>query len=78
MSIESGTLDEDWPTPVWDALSTAWLFVLAATIGGIAGSVIGLVFLGPAGMVAGKMLGNSVIATTALLIWRPLLDLLEG
>jgi hypothetical protein len=78
MSVESGTLDEYWPTPVWDALSTAWLFLLAATIGGIAGSVIGLVFLGPAGMVVGKMLGNSVIATTALLIWRPLLDLLKG
>ena len=77
MSVESGTLDEYWPTPVWDALSTAWLFVLAATIGGIAGSVIGLVFLGPADMVVGKMLGNSVIATTALLIWRPLLDLLK-
>lgn len=78
MSIESGTLDKDGPTPVWDALSTAWLFVLAAAIGGIAGSVIGLAFLGPADMVVGEMLGNSVVATTALLIWRPLLDLLEG
>jgi hypothetical protein len=77
MSVESGTLDEYWPNPLWDALSTAWLFVLAATIGRIAGSVIGLVFLGPADMVVGEMLGNSVIATTALLIWRPLLDLLK-
>jgi len=71
MNIGSRPSDVRSATPCWDALRTAWIFVFGATIGGIAGSVIGLVFLGPAGMVVGELLGDSVIATAALLFRRP-------
>jgi hypothetical protein len=57
-------------TSTWQALRTAWIFVFYGILGGVAGQIIGLVFLGPAGMVVGELLGGSILATTALLILR--------
>lgn len=71
INIGSGPRGRRSATPFWDAFRTAWIFVFWATIGGIAGSIVGLVFMGPAGRVVGEMLGGSVLATAALLIWRP-------
>jgi hypothetical protein len=59
---------ESTETRIWRAMCTAWAFVFGATIGGMAGSVVGLVFMGSAGMVVGEMLGDTVIATAALML----------
>ena len=65
-------------TPWWDAIRRAWLFVFGATLGGIAGSGVGLVLLGTTGMVVGELLGTSVLATVAVLIRRPSLKAPSG
>jgi len=50
------------------ALRTAWMLALGLALAGALGGAAGLVFLGPAGMVVGEMLGDAVAAVAILFL----------
>ena len=49
------------------AIYNAWAFCLGAAIGSLGGQIFGFVFMGPAGMVVGELLGDHVLATMAFM-----------
>ncbi|CAB5159940.1 hypothetical protein D3OALGB2SA_5356 [Olavius algarvensis associated proteobacterium Delta 3] len=49
------------------AIYNAWAFCLGAAIGSLGGQIFGFVFMGPAGMVVGEIIGDHILATTAFM-----------
>lgn len=49
-------------------LRTAWILTLGLALASLLGGAVGLVFLGPAGMVVGEMLGDAVVAVAILFL----------